>query len=68
MTTVTKLFIIYELDEENYPLNLKCKWILSQEQLLNRNIDLKLFNDSNHEKYTLVQTPTVYPEKYTKSR
>ena len=31
-------------------------------------IDLKLFNDSNHEKYTLVQTPTVYPEKYTKSR
>ena len=31
-------------------------------------IDVKLFNESNHEKYTLVQTPTVYPEKYTKSR
>ena len=31
-------------------------------------IDVKLFNDSNHEKYALVQTPTVYPEKYTKSR
>ena len=31
-------------------------------------IDLKVFNNSNHEKYTLVKTPTVYPEKYTKSR
>ena len=30
--------------------------------------DLKVFSNSNHEKYTLVQTPTVYPEKYTKSR
>ena len=68
MTTVTKLFIIYELDEENNPLTFKCKWILNQDQKLNRKIDLKVFSNSNHEKYTLVQTPTVYPEKYTKSR
>ena len=65
MTTVTKLFIIYELDEENNPLTFKCKWILNQDH---SDIDLKVFSNSNHEKYTLVQTPTVYPEKYTKSR
>ena len=40
----------------------------SRPEIESKDIDLKVFSNSNHEKYTLVQTPTVYPEKYTKSR
>lgn len=40
----------------------------TKSNLMYFDIDLKVFNNSNHEKYTLVKTTTVYPEKYTKSR